>query len=162
MIHKPQMHGYASNGHTNWRLNFHLNNSISLINSYNSIPAMPPTHSSSEPNVGVWESVEVLLRHTKIPESQEVLQPLLSIIQEKNVNLVLQRKGMSTDGEVSNSILYWCMGIIMLSCKPTYFLYCLGMENAISALWHQVCHLWEWPWQPYPPFWNQRKFMAAM
>jgi len=62
---------------------------------------MPPTHSSSEPNVGVWESVEVLLRHTKIPESQEVLQPLLSIIQEKNVNLVLQRKGMSTDGEVT-------------------------------------------------------------
>jgi len=62
---------------------------------------MPPTHSSSEPNVGVRESVEVLLRHTKIPENQEVLQPLLSIIQEKNVNLVLQRKGMSTDGEVT-------------------------------------------------------------
>ena len=61
-----------------------------------------PTNSSS---VGVQESVDILLKHTeKIPESQAGLQPLFSLIQEKNANLVLQRKGMPVNGEVSKAI----------------------------------------------------------
>ena len=59
----------------------------------------PPASSG---RVGILESVDVLLKHTKkIPESQAALQPLFSLIQEKKANLVLQRKGMAVSGEVS-------------------------------------------------------------
>ena len=74
-----------------------------------------PTNSSS---VGVQESVDILLKHTeKIPESQAGLQPLFSLIQEKNVNLVLQRKGMPVNGEVKQSNCATTIIIISIQCN---------------------------------------------
>lgn len=61
----------------------------------------PSSNLSCGSKVGFQESVDILLKHTKkIPENQAEVQPLLSLIQEKNVNLVLQRKGLPINGDV--------------------------------------------------------------
>lgn len=65
----------------------------------------PSSNLSCGSKVGFQKSVDILLEHTKkIPENQAELQPLLSLIQEKNVNLVLQRKGLPINGDVRKQL----------------------------------------------------------
>ena len=65
----------------------------------------PSSNVSCETKVGFQKSVDILLKHTKkIPENQAELQPLLSLIQEKNTNLVLQRKGLPINGDVRKQL----------------------------------------------------------
>ena len=104
----------------------------------------PSSNLSCGSKVGFQKSVDILLKHTKkIPENQAELQPLLSLIQEKNVNLVLQRKGLPINGDVCKKVSQQYVHNIGHSSPPHHassthtelnfvYLY-IGMENTLSA-----------------------------
>ncbi len=79
---------------------------------------------------GVKESIEVLFKHAKIPEQVHDLAETLTLIEEKNANVVLQRKGLRVHGQVMNCTCNFPHNIYPLPFRYGMILINLEMQPA--------------------------------